>query len=77
MYLQKVSLLSLLLLLFGAGADAKIVFGSNRDGVQGVYVMDDDGSNQTLLIDDGDKWFPVPDSWSPDGKWIAFARRGN
>ena len=46
MYGRKVSLLCLLLLFFSAVADAKIVFGSRRDGVQGVYVMDDDGSNQ-------------------------------
>jgi Tol biopolymer transport system component len=75
MYLQKVSLLCLLLLLFGVVAEAKIVFGSRRDGVQGVYVMDDDGSNQTLLIQDGEKWMPFPKCWSPDGKWIAFERR--
>ncbi len=76
MRLQKVSLLCLLmLLLFGVVADAKIVFSSRRDGVKGIYVMDDDGSNQTLLIEDGEKWFPYPDCWSPDGKWIAFTRR--
>ena len=40
MALQKISLLCLLLLLFfGTVADAKIVFGSSRDGIQGVYVM--------------------------------------
>ncbi len=77
MFLQKVSLLCLLLLLFGVVADAKIVFGSRRDGVQGVYVMDDDGSNQTLLIEDGEKWLPFPDCWSPDGQQIVFERRGS
>ena len=51
---QKVSLLCLLmLLLFDVVADAKVVFSSRRDGVKGVYVMDDDGSNQTLLIEEG------------------------
>ena len=77
MYLKKVGLVCLLLLLFGVIADAKIIFGSKRDGVQGIYAMDDDGSNQTLLIEDGEKWFPVPDCWSPNGKWVAFARRYN
>ena len=74
MRLQKVSLLCLLLLLFGVVADAKIAFSSKRDGVQGVYVMDDDGSNQTLLIQD-EKLRPTPRCWSPDGKRIMFRSR--
>ena len=76
MALQKISLLCLLLLLFfGTVADAKIVFGSSRDGIQGVYVMNDDGSNQTLLIEEGERWHPFPDCWSPDGKMILFKKR--
>ena len=71
MSLQKVSLLCLLLLLFGVVADAKILFSSVRDGVEGVYVMDDDGSNQTLLIEDEESR-PYPQCWSPDGQQIAF-----
>ncbi len=74
MCLQKVSLLCLLLLLFGTVAEAKIVFSSRRDGVEGVYVMDDDGSNQTLLTEDG-KLRPTPRCWSPDGKQIMFRSR--
>lgn len=74
MYPQKVSLLCLLLLLFGAMADAKIVFSSKRNDVQGVYVMDDDGSNETLLIQDKASR-PYPNCWSPDGKQIVFSSR--
>ncbi len=72
MHLRKISWLCLLLLLFSVVADAKIVFSSNRDGVQGVYVMDDDGSNQIALIEEEDRVFPFPKCWSPDGKQIVF-----
>jgi Tol biopolymer transport system component len=48
----------------------RILFGSERDGNQEVYVMDSDGSNQTNLsanaAQDGDG------SWSPDSSRIAF-----
>ena len=72
MFGQKVSLLCLLmLLLLSTVAHAKIVFGSKRDGVQGVYVMDDDGSNETLLLK-GNRWYPFPDCWVPDGQQILF-----
>ena len=73
---QKVFLLCLLPLLFlSTAAHAKIVFSSERDGVKGIYIMDDDGSNQTLLIED-EKLRPFPDCWSPDGKQIVFSSRG-
>ena len=62
-----VGLLCLFLLLLSSGASAKIVFSSIRDGVYGIYVMDDDGSNQTLLTED-EKLKPYPDRWSPDGQ---------
>ena len=65
---------SLVFLLLSTSAHAKIVFGSIRDGVDGVYVMDDDGSNQTLLIED-DFLKPHPYCWSPDGKHIVFKKR--
>ncbi len=68
---RNVVLLMLLLLGLATVARAKIIFGSKRNGVQGVYVMDDDGSNQTLLIEGGNAF---PESWSPDGKQILFSR---
>ncbi len=66
--------LCLLLLLVSTAAHTKIIFGSERNGVQGLYVMDDDGSNQVPLIEGLD---PFPQSWSPDGKQILFAKRVN
>lgn len=75
MHLRKISMLCLLLLLFSVVAEAKIVFSSMRDGVTGVYVMDDDGSNQIPLIEEEDRVFPFPKCWSPDGKNIVFEQR--
>lgn len=72
MHKCKVVLLTLLLLLLTTAAHAKIVFSSERNGVWGIYVMDDDGSNQTPLIEGGGD--PFPESWSPDGKQILFSR---
>src|SRR5215216_7264195 len=54
-----------------AGPNEKIVFYSDRDGNQEIYIMNAaDGSNQTRLTDN-----PADDSnprWSPDGTKIAF-----
>ena len=72
MYKHKAVLLSLLLLLLSTAAHARIVYSSERNGVEGIYVMDDDGSNQTLLTDEFAlySW-----GWSPDGKQILIRRR--
>ena len=55
----------------------RIAFSSNREGDFDIYVMNADGSGQTVLaqspgVDRGP-------SWSPDGEWIAFSssRGGN
>ena len=68
MNIRKVSLLCLVGLLVSTAAHARIIFSSERNGVEGVYVMDDDGSNQTVLIEN--EWKPFPTAWSPDGKQI-------
>ncbi len=74
MFLYKSALLCLLLLFLSTAAHAKIVFSSTRDGVKGIYVMEDDGNNQTLLTE-SEELQPFPSSWSPDGKRILFKRR--
>ena len=73
MRLQKVSLFCLLLLFLSTVAHAKIVFGSRHDGVYGIYVMDDDGSNVTPLTE-SKELRPVSPCWSPDGQQILFRR---
>ena len=57
-----------LFLFLPIGANAKILFtswGSNRM----ISVMDDDGSNVTLLTEHKRPWHA---NWSPDGKYIVF-----
>jgi Tol biopolymer transport system component len=55
----------------------RIVFGSSRDDIEEIYVMNSDGSQQTRLTYNGatstssGHKFPA---WSPDGKSIAFMR---
>ena len=68
-------MLCLLLLLLASTVvtHAKILFDSVRNGIDGIYVMDDDGSNQTLLTD---TFRPHLPSWSPDGRQIVFKRPG-
>ncbi len=63
--------LCFMLLFFSTVTSAKIVFGSTRDDVRGIYVMDDDGGSVTLLTD---ALRPSLPRWSPDGKQIVFSR---
>ncbi|HEY3238890.1 MAG TPA: DUF5050 domain-containing protein [Acidimicrobiia bacterium] len=54
-----------------SGANGRIVFASDRDGNNEIYVMNADGSNQTRLTNN-----PAEDilpSWSPDGTRIAWS----
>ena len=62
----------LILLFFSTGAGAKIVFRAIFDGINGIYVMNDDGSNITLITDTP---IPIAPRWSPDGKQIVFQKR--
>src|SRR5689334_3990275 len=54
-----------------APAKGKIAFESSRDGMEQIYIMDTDGSNQTSLSGDPthDDYFP---SWTPDAQHIVF-----
>ncbi len=58
-----------MLLCFGVIANAKILFDASPDGQSGIYVMDDDGSNITLLTE-GDRAGYA--RWFPNGKKILF-----
>jgi hypothetical protein len=49
----------------------RIAFDSNRDGVRGVYVANDDGQHVQRVSGEG---FAAVPSWSPDGQTLAFAR---
>ncbi|MDE0086194.1 MAG: hypothetical protein OXU23_10810 [Candidatus Poribacteria bacterium] len=76
MRLLTASLLFFLFLFVSIGANAKILFTSEvpgfdiTDPTDGIYVMEDDGSNVIPLINHGRAWAP---KWAPDDKSIVFA----
>ena len=74
MRLLTMSMLTVLSVFFSTVASARILFSSERDGVDGIYVMDDDGGNITLLTNENEPYLP---RWSPDGKSIVFRKTGN
>lgn len=49
----------------------KIAFVSNRDGIDEIYLMNPDGSNQTRLT--YNFFYDSDPAWSPDGSKIAFS----
>jgi Tol biopolymer transport system component len=55
-----------------ATSDGRIVFGSSRDGNSGIYVMNDDGSNQINLTTGELFSHELDPKWSPDGSRVAF-----
>ncbi|HXW07597.1 MAG TPA: hypothetical protein VD833_20345, partial [Vicinamibacterales bacterium] len=50
---------------------SRVAFDSDRDGVRGVYVANEDGSNLRRLTGNG---FAAVPSWSPDGRMLAYVR---
>ena len=67
----------LILCLFPTLTSAKIVFlaAPTRADNASIYVMDDDGSNRTLVYDGKTKRGIYEVHWSPDGQ-LVFAARG-
>ena len=63
------------LFLFSTVADAKIVFYSRGDETSGIYVMNDNGTNLTLLTDKLEHSYPHHPRWSSDGTQIIFRMR--
>jgi dipeptidyl aminopeptidase/acylaminoacyl peptidase len=52
-----------------------LILVSNRSGRSKVWIMDRNGGNARLMLDDqGSESAPA---WSPDGQWVAFLRRGS
>jgi parallel beta-helix repeat protein len=56
------------------GGDQSVLFTSNRDGNNEIYVMNADGSNQRRLTNNSAS--DTSAKWSPDGQKIVFVRQG-
>ena len=68
---KQILLCCLLCLLFATVCSAAIVFTQKVDGRRSIYVIDDKGTNATLLSNQLNSRVP---RWSPDGKQIVFQR---
>jgi Tol biopolymer transport system component len=58
-----------------SASNGKIAFHSDRSGVNQIYTMNLDGSNQTNISNNGFR--DIFAEWSPDGSKIAFTSRRN
>jgi Tol biopolymer transport system component len=68
----------LLVLPVIAAENGKIVFVSNRNGVDEIFVMNSDGSGQTGIHYPADiSVFGTDPDWSKDGTKIAYVSNGN
>jgi eukaryotic-like serine/threonine-protein kinase len=51
---------------------ARVVFASDRDGAQDLYVKDVQSSASEQVLFRSPAAFKLPNAWSPDGKWIIL-----
>lgn len=52
----------------------KLAFAGVRDGTPGIFVADADGSHESRLT--SEQYPAANPSWSPDGRFLTFARMG-
>jgi eukaryotic-like serine/threonine-protein kinase len=50
----------------------RVVFASNRDGPEDLFVKDVGDATAERLLYHSSVLFKYPTAWSPDGKWIVF-----